>query len=582
MSVEEGERFEQSNICWICSKLIDLSEEKVRDHCHISEKYRAAAHWSCNSNLKISKKFPVIFHNLKGSDSHLIFKKLSRFNNLKISVIPNGFEKYMIFTINKNLVFSDSMQFVNSSLGLLVKNLMSRDFKYFSKEFSGEYLRLVKEKGIYPHKYMNSFKKFSENKLPDKSNFFSSLKDSGINKEQYDRAVNVWKIFKIKNFGEYHNLYLKTDVLLLVDVFEKFIKTCLDYYSLDPCHYFRAPGLSFDAMLKMTGVKLQTISDINVYLFIEKGMRGGISNICKRYALANNKYLKNYHSNKENTFIIYWDANNLYGWGMDQPFPYSDFSFLTEKEINEFCLDCISENSPIGYILEVDLEYCKELHESHSVHPLAPEKVEINSNMLSKYCCDIAIKYGIRCESKPNFISQKIFSKSFTAVHQIKSVLTLNKPVYVRFCILELSKLLMYQFHFKYVKNKFDAKLLFTDTDSLVYEIKSEDVYEECFKDIKLFDFSEYPVDLKFYDSTNKQVLGKMKDEFKGQIITEFISLKSKMHSLTSIDNKEISKAKGVSKKIRHNEHVGCLFNEKVVRHNMKSIQSILHETGTF
>ena len=128
---------------------------------------------------------------------------------------------------------------------------------------------------------MDSFKKFSEDKLPDKSKFFSSLKDSGINEEQYDRAINVWKKFKMKKLGEYHNLYLKTDVLLLTDVFEKFIKNCLDYYSSDPCHYFSAPGLSFDAMLKMTGVKLQTISDINVHLFIEKVTRDGISNICK-------------------------------------------------------------------------------------------------------------------------------------------------------------------------------------------------------------------------------------------------------------------------------------------------------------
>ena len=165
--------------------------------------------------------------------------------------------------------------------------------------------------------------------------------------------------------------------MLLVDVFDKFIKTCLDYYSLDPGHYFSAPGLSFDEMLKMTGVKLQTFLDINVNLFIEKGIRGSISNICKRYSLANNKYLKNYDSNKEYTFIMYWDANNLYGWGMNQPLPYSDFNFLTKKEINEFCLDCMSENSQISHILEVDLEYCKELHDNHSDYPVAPEKVEI-------------------------------------------------------------------------------------------------------------------------------------------------------------------------------------------------------------
>ena len=191
-------------------------------------------------------------------------------------------------------------------------------------------------------------------------------------------------------------MYLKTDVLLLTDIFEKFNQTCSDYYTLDPSHYFSAPGSSFDAMLKMTKVKLQTISDINVHLFIKKGMRGVIANIYKRYALANNKYQKNYDSNKENTVIMYWDAYNLYGWGMNQPLPYSDFNFLTKKEINEFCSDCISENSPIGYILEVDLEYCKELHNSHSDCPLAPAKIEINSNMLSKYCSDIANKYGIK------------------------------------------------------------------------------------------------------------------------------------------------------------------------------------------
>ena len=117
----------------------------------------------------------------------------------------------------------------------------------------------------------------------------------------------------------------------------------------------------------------------------------------------------------------------------------------------------------------------------------------------------------VRCVSKPNFISQKIFDKNFVAIHQMKSVLTLDRPIYVGFSILELSKLLMYKFHYECVKQKFDAKLLFTDTDSLVYEIKGEDIYEKSFQDKKLFDFSEYPTNSKFYDPTNKKVLGKMK-----------------------------------------------------------------------
>ena len=213
----------------------------------------------------------------------MTFKELSKFK-VKVSVIQNGLEKYMAFTINKNLAFIDSMQFMNCSLEKLVKNLNDKDFKYLSEEFSGEQLKLVKEKRIYPYEYMNSFKRFNEDELPDKSKFFSSLNNSGINEEQYNRAINVWKVFKIKHLGQYHDLYLKTNVLLLADVFKKFIKTYLNYYGFDPSHYFSSPGLSWDSMLKITGVELERISNIDVYSFLEKGMKGGISYISKKYA----------------------------------------------------------------------------------------------------------------------------------------------------------------------------------------------------------------------------------------------------------------------------------------------------------
>ena len=170
MSVDEKERFQLANICWICNKLFDVGDEKVRDHCHVTGKFRSAADFSCNANCKLSKNVPVIFHNLRGYDSHLIIKEIRKFH-VKVSVIPNGLEKYMAFTVNKKLVFIDSMQFMNSGLDLLVKNLSNNDFKYFSEEFSGKFLELVKEKGVYPYEYMNSFKKFSEDKLPDKCEF---------------------------------------------------------------------------------------------------------------------------------------------------------------------------------------------------------------------------------------------------------------------------------------------------------------------------------------------------------------------------------------------------------------------------
>ena len=137
--------------------------------------------------------------------------------------------------------------------------------------------------------------------------------------------------------------------------------------------------------------------------------------------------------------------------------------------------------------------------------------------------------------------------------------LILDRPIYAGSCILDLSKLFMYRFHYEYVKSKFDAKFLFTDTDSIVYEIKDKNVYEECFKDRELFDFSEYLIDSKYHDISNKKVLGRMKDDFRGQKIVEFVGLKSKMYSLISIDNNEVNKAKGV----RHKEFVDILFNKK-------------------
>ena len=338
MSTEEEERFHLANSCWICNKLLDVGEDKVRDHCHTTGKYRGASHWSRNINLKMSKTIPVIFHNLKGYDSHLIIKEVSKFD-VKVSVIPNGLEKYMAFTINRNLVFIDSMQFMNCSFDSSLKNLSDHDFVCLSEELTGKFLKLDKQKGVYPYEYMDSFGKFFEDKLTEKCEFFSSLKDRCISEKDYFKAINVWNVLKMNTMGDYHDRYLKADVLLLADVFEKYIKTCLDYYGLDPCHYFSSAGLSWDTMLKVTGIKLDLISDTDMHLFIEKVMRGGISYISKRYSKANNKYMKCYDSNEESKFIMYFDANNLYGWAMSQYLPYSEFKWLNKKEINRFCLN---------------------------------------------------------------------------------------------------------------------------------------------------------------------------------------------------------------------------------------------------
>ena len=237
--------------------------------------------------------------------------------------------------------------------------------------------------------------------MPDRKCFYSSKEDrttgddgkkldGRISHEEYLTCKKIWNEFGMKNMGDYHDDYLKKDVLLLADVFGNFLDTCLKFYRFDPCHYFSSPGLSWDAMLKMTGIKLEKISDIDKYLFIEKGLRGGISYIAKRYAKANNKYMKDYDPKKPSKFITYLDMNNLYGWAMSSYLPYGGFKWL--KNVDGFDVNSISEKSSIGYILDVDLEYPDELHVLHNDYPLAPKKTCAH-NLLSNFWEKIADKY---------------------------------------------------------------------------------------------------------------------------------------------------------------------------------------------
>ena len=297
------------------------------------------------------------------------------------------------------------MPFMNSSLRKLVRNLADDDFKYLTEEFGSINFKLLKQKDAYPYEYIGSFKRFIEEKLPDKKCFCSSVKDgttnddsekldSHINNEGYLTCKKNRNECNMTNMDVYHDNYLKNDLLLLADVFEKFIDMRLDFYKLDPCNYFSFPGLSRDVMLKIVRVKLEKTSDINMYLFIEKGLRGGISYTATRYSEANNKHMKNYDPTKPLGFIEYLNKNNLYGWAMSGYLLYGGFQWL--KNADKFDVNSISKNSPIGYILEVNLEYPDELHVLHNDYPLAPEKLEIPYDMLPGYCKKIADKYGIK------------------------------------------------------------------------------------------------------------------------------------------------------------------------------------------
>ena len=297
----------------------------------------------------------------------------------------------MSFSVNNKLSFIDSFIFISSSLYSLVKNLAKDDFKYLSQEFDNNVLDLVKQKGFYPYEYMSDFEKFKE-ELPKKENFYSSLTGKKINDKEYEHVLKVWNKFEMKTMKDYHDLYLKCDVLLLADVFEKFKNNGLKNYALCPSHYLSAPGLSWDTMFNMTKVELKLIPDPDMQILFEKGTRGGISYVSNRYSKASNEYLKSYDPEQDSKHIIYFDANNLYGFAMPKFLPTSGFKWIVPKE---FDLDKYISNSSKGCVLQVGLEYPEELKELDNDHPLAPDKLEIKRKMLSDYQLQIADLYNI-------------------------------------------------------------------------------------------------------------------------------------------------------------------------------------------
>ena len=203
----------------------------------------------------------------------------------------------------------------------------------------------------------------------------------------YRHANNVFKVFKLENLGNYHDLYLQSDTLLLADVFNNFRDMCIKEYELDPAHFLSLPGLSWQMCLKKTNTELELLTDYDMLLMVKEGIRGGICHSIHRYAKANNKYMKNYNNNEESSYIQYLDANNLYGWAMSKKLPVNRFKWLDNDKttepsakhvINEEFIKNYNENDKKGYILEVDVKYPKKLHNLHSDLPFLPERMEIN------------------------------------------------------------------------------------------------------------------------------------------------------------------------------------------------------------
>ena len=248
---------------------------------------------------------------------------------------------------------------------------------------------MLLRKGVYPYEYIDGWDKFNETSIPTKESFYSNLTMENISETDYRHANNVFKTFKFNNLGDYHDLYVESDTLLLADVFENFRKACIKTYELDPAHFISLPGLAWHACLKKTGVELGLLTDYDMLLMIEESIRGGICHAIHRYAKANNKYMKNCDKSKESSYIQYLDANNLYGAAMSEKLPINgfksvnDISGISEKFVKSYD----NKNSDKGYMLEVDIDYPSKLHKLHSDMSFLPERMKIDKTQ--KLVCNL-------------------------------------------------------------------------------------------------------------------------------------------------------------------------------------------------
>ncbi|XP_015510307.2 uncharacterized protein LOC107217324 [Neodiprion lecontei] len=682
LTADQKAEFNNSSTCHICEREI-LWEEKVKDHCHLTGNYLGPAHKDCNLKRQDSRAVPIVFHNLSGYDAHFLIKDISRGFEGRISLLPLTKERYISFTKyikgrdKINLRFIDSFRFMNLSLEELASNL--QELKIVKSEFSpitDEKLKLLTRKGVFPYEYLDALEKLDESKLPPKGKFYSVLNSSDVSDKDYKHAETVWKEFGIQTLGKYSDLYLKTDVLLLADVFENFRHSCLEAYGLDPAHYYTAPGLTWDAMLKYTKIELPLMTDIDMVTFIEKGIRGGVSQCSNRYAKANNKYMPDYNPDEDSKYLMYYDINNLYGWAMMQPLPEGGFEWVSNPSDLNF--QNVADDSSVGYILEVDLEYPEAIHDKHRDLPLCPEHREPPGSKQSKLLTTLydktryilhyrnlqqALRNGLRLTNihrvlkfdqspwlrkyielnsekrmnarnkfeeefyklmnnaiagktmenvrkrvdvklvtkwkgrygaealfaKPNFRSVSVFDDNLVAVELGRMEILLDKPIYVGFCVLDLSKTHLYDFHYDYMISQFAdrCKLLYTDTDSLIYEVQCPDIYEIMKRDIHKFDTSNYDSQNRYgIKQENKKVVGLMKDECEGKLLREFVGLRSKMYCLRIENEPDKKKAKGVTKPVVENnvkfEHyLECLNEMKTRRFKQHTFRSNFHAVNT-
>ncbi|XP_073979961.1 uncharacterized protein [Rhodnius prolixus] len=646
LSHQQQEDIANATHCGICEQAFNGLEKRVHHHDHLTGDFICVAHNSCNLKVQLPNFIPVYMHNLSGYDAHPIILSLG-VDPGDVWVIPNSEEKYISFSKKFSdcpsiwLRFLDTYRFLPDTLEHLINNLA--EYPQMEKQFpDNDQRQLLLRKGVFPYAYMTGMERMDERALPAKRYFFNDLTDEPISDSDYQHAQKVWSSFHMNTLQEYTELYLTTDIILLSDIFEQFrqcTKVKLDlltdydkllmiesgirggitssvtrhakannpyipgYDPTQPTNYIlyidvnnlygfammeHLPIGGFDWVEGEQTIDITTIpddGDIGFILEVDLHIPTHLHDYFAQFPPLphhHNKKLYTTLDDKHHYVIHYRNLKQALSMGVVLKQVHRILKFNQSPWLKPY----IELNTSLRKAARNDFEkdFYKLMNNSVFGKCIENKRKRLSIKIVTS---EQAL---LKLSKRVNFKDRTIFNENVIAVHLHKESIYFDRPIYVGFSILELSKHYMYHFHYQVMLKYYTPKaltLLYSDTDSYLYKIETDDVYEDLIVLKAHFDTSNYPPTHKCFSNHNKKVLGKFSDETGGDPIEEVVALRPKMYSLRIFKRGIIKKVKGIKRsavnKITFADYLNILHNRDCVLYSsFKTILSKKHQLFTF
>ncbi|XP_077263128.1 uncharacterized protein LOC143897994 [Temnothorax americanus] len=561
LTEDEKRKFRLATRCHVCGKSFQPEDKRVRDHCHLTGRYRSPAHSRCNLNYRNVYVIPVFFHNLSGYDAHFVVEKIANEFEGKVDLLPLTKESYISFskTVKKTqtdgewdryvkLRFVDSYKFLAASIETLASYLNKDKLRITRSEYadlSAEDLDLLTRKGVFPYEYVDSVDKLRETELPPREAFYSSLTDETASESDYEHATRVWRRFRVRDLGEYSDLYLKTDlddpenfdattvpadsdVGYILEVDLEYPRDLHDAHADLPLCPTRdkPPGKRQEKLLATLYDKSRYVTHYrNLQQCLRLGMR--LTRVRRVLQFAQSPWL-----------CVYIKLNTALRMRASNKFERNLYKLMNNAVFGK-TMENLRDHADVRLVTRWD----------------------------GRYGAEALI-------AKPNFHSRSVFSENLVAIELRRLEVKFNKPIYVGMSTLEISKTRLYEYYYDYMLPLYcdRCRIAYTDTDSLIYSLECEDAYERMKRDVHRFDTSDYAENnAQGMPRVNKKVPGLMKDENNGAIMTEFVGLRAKMYTYRVLGRDDTKKIKGVkrnvvAKRITFEDYVACLRNARELK----------------